>query len=185
MTLQIDSSYFVGQISIPTLSAQGIGVSNVVAAARESELNQWMTSLESKFLHECLGNLYQPFVDGMTAVPVDPKWQNIYNLLVNTLLHTSPYAHYVWWHWTRDMSEISTGMGEATSNMENAKAVSPIRKMIRVWNEMVDHLLAMKSFIEINHDIYGDLDLSAFSYSERGGFERAQYPDVYSYQSLF
>jgi len=63
-------------------------------------------------------------------------------------------ANYVYWHWMADQSTVTTGTGEKASAAANAVDVSPARKMVRAWNQMVKWNCELVEFLLSNPTDY-------------------------------
>jgi len=157
--LKVNNSFFTGDdLNIPNVSSTGVGASGALAQANADKLTRLIEKREPEFLKKVLGNdLYLLFKMGMTVVDPatpDPKWTTLAGYLVDPVLKVSVFANYVWWNWSRSNASSTTGNGEAISSKENAKSVSPIDHQVGVWNEMVYSLTELRSFVQLNSDIY-------------------------------
>jgi len=154
--LKVDNSYFTGDdLNIPNTSSTGVGASGALAQANAAKLTRLIEKREPEFLKKVLGNdLYLLFKQGMTVDPIDSRWTTLLSYLVNSSAKESAFANYVWWNWSRSNASSTTGNGEAIASKENAKSVSPIDHQVGVWNEMVYSLTELRSFIQLNSNIY-------------------------------
>ena len=129
---------FVGEIAI------GQAENSVIAANIELFINKY----EPMFLMKLLGkDLYNEFNDGLTLNPVPEKW----NTLKNKVMY--PCANYIYCYYMRNKASETNGFGETLPESENSQRVSPVQKIVRAWNEMVDINNAIKCEL-INNDAY-------------------------------
>jgi len=178
--LKVDYTYFYDSLSIPNIEVpEGTDIdstdtSNVIQMGKVADLTKMITKYDQKFLILVLGKtLYEEFKAGVGAYPavgstIEAKWKILLDMLVNRETKESPLANYVFWHYLREMAESTTGIGE----VEVEKTVSPIRKQVRVWNEMVEVLREVKSFLEESSD-----------YPSFDPYKDEQLTDVYFKQS--
>lgn len=73
----------------------------------------------------------------------------------------SPIANYVYWHWMKDNTTQTVGLGEVSSKAENAAVVSPSTKMVRAWNEMSECITELYRFLDTNYSVYTDWNSGA------------------------
>lgn len=155
----IDETYFIGELNLPNTNDE-----NVIEV-----LEQFIDKYEKSFLTDLLGyELYKEFTAGLKVSPVDQKWKDLrdgaeytYNQrlykwdgLIRDETQTSPIANYIYYHWQRDAISQTTAIGEVASKSENSIRVSPSGKMIRAWNEMVNELWKLVSFLDAKASTY-------------------------------
>lgn len=139
----IDISFFFGELNVAqkTESAGSLGI--------------FIDEMEPRLLTDLLGyELYKAYTTGIAAVTPDAKWLAIRDgkeytnrsghltywdglIFTKGTAKKSLIANFVYWHWMADQSTVTTGTGEKASAAANAVDVSPARKMVRAWNQMV------------------------------------------------
>jgi len=127
----IDSSYFVGEISIPNTAGSG-----AVVTATLAKLNRLISIYEKDYLTKLLGDtLYDEFI---AALEVPDDWAtDLLAELRDDTLKLSPVAYYVYYFWLRDSVTYVTSNGQAEGNNENAVSSSPALRMSESYNRMV------------------------------------------------
>jgi len=127
----IDSSYFVGEISIPNT----IG-SDAVVTATLAKLNRLISIYEKDYLIKLLGQtLYDEFI---AALLVPDAWATaLLNELRDDTLKLSPIAQYVYYFWLRDSVTYVTSNGQVEGKNENAVSSSPALRMSESYSRMV------------------------------------------------
>lgn len=95
-------------------------------------------------------------VNGVTytdSAGVSKKWVG----LKNTTTYISPIANYVYYlvQQTRDTS--STGLGEMMQQTQNATRTNAGAKTTQAWNAMVDYLLNLDEYINLNKSQFAQL----------------------------
>lgn len=117
-------------------------------------------------------------VSGNTLTLVGmPAWNNGETIILSKnpsigiagpgTLAKSPIANYVYWHWLKDQTTQTVGLGEVASKSENAQLVSPATKMVRAWNEMSEWVEELYYFMQTSYADYpewqfGDSNFSKF-----------------------
>lgn len=155
---------FVGKISLP----------NTDANEPEGEaLESFITDNEATYLTEVLG--YKMAKDFLTAIAANPasgiwfklwkgaeftdkhgrlnKWPGFRNAVQKLSI-----ANYIYVKWLTDQEDYSTGVGHKKAKSENAVDASPIRKMCKAWNEMVDLNFILDDFLTQNAADYPDYE---------------------------
>jgi len=143
----IDRTYFTCELDIPRTS-------NVDVQAR---LNKFIDKYEKEFLKLLLSDaLYTEYWANITYQGVelddeymDVKWSNLRSKVTKNMI-----ACYVYFYWMRDAAQQNTGIGVVESKAENATVVSGSWKMVRAWNEMVDGILELYDFLDLNKEVY-------------------------------
>jgi hypothetical protein len=143
----IDSTYFVDEILIA-------GLENTVDSTG-SKLSSFITKYEARFLKELLGkDLYNAFITGLEEDPIQQKWLDLKNELVNDTTKESPIANYVYYYYSRNKATETVGFGEIQPNTENGIMANAVQKQTRAWNEMVDWNKQVIDFINDNISDY-------------------------------
>lgn len=169
----IDATYFVNELDIP-------GQSNTVDSTG-SALSSFIVKYETRYLKELLGlDLYAEFQAGLLIDPIEQKWIDLRNGLRNETTKESPIANYVYYWWMRNHASRTSAIGEVVPVAENSERTSPIGKMVRAWNEMVDWnyevldiltVDVLESYFPLYKDCYGP------------GYYRNQTPELFTHQN--
>lgn len=146
----IDATYFIGEINIP----------NVDQPAVLENVNLFINKYEKKFLILLLGqSVYDDFINGLSENPIQNKWIDLRDKIINSEDKESPMANFVYYWYMRNFATTSTGIGETKPNAENASIVSGVDKQVRAWNEMSDWVWVNREwfsdFYALNGFIYG------------------------------
>jgi hypothetical protein len=121
----IDSTIFQGEITLG--QAESFAV--------KEEIQWFIDKYEPTFLKLVLGvKLYEDLMAGLEGDPVEPKWETLEKLL------KCPLANFVYCKYMRNKISETSGSGETLHNADVAARVSPLSKIVRAWNEMVDLL---------------------------------------------
>lgn len=155
----IDSTYFRAELLIA-------GLSNTIDG-NATRLTSFINKYEARYLKDLLGDdLYAEFISGITVDPIDAKWIDLQNKIVNSTTKESPIANYVYYYFQRDATTSTVGVGESNQISENANSASSVDKQIRAWNEMVDYNRKLVKFIQENKADYPSYDNYFYYYSE-------------------
>lgn len=154
----IDHSYFIGEISIPNISKVDV----------QDRMNAFIDKYETELLTNLLGyEVYNSFkAGGIDQVPTEQKWKDVlygldftawdgrthhwYGFKGTGNYPRSPIANYVYFHWMKDAVSQTSALGEVSNKSENASLMSPAPKMVRAWNEMIDWLRELVSYLDKN-----------------------------------
>jgi hypothetical protein len=151
----IDNSYFVGEINIPGRERSEI----------KDVLNNFIAKYETEFLKDIFGySLWKAYDTGINDVAPLAKWTALRDGVEYTnlagypdkwrgLRFTEPvkgslFANYIFYKWNKDRVTFSTPIGEVKPEADNAMVMSPIIKMVKAWNEMIDFLREMMDFLD-------------------------------------
>lgn len=158
----IDTTYFVGEITILNLNAEG----SFVEQGNVTELGRFITKYEAKFLIALLGQtLYDSFQSAIADAgesPLTGSWLDLQNKLVDSFNKLSPIANYVYYWYKRNNSTSTTAQGETVQKSENAVNVADYTKMVRAWNEMSDQSDLIWEWLCENVDTYTGFDSTSF-----------------------
>jgi len=144
--MSIDSSYFIGEITIPNLDKVG----------NQATLTSDISFYEKEILMDALG--YQLYLEYTTAIAGESpaqKWLDLrdgaefsFEFYGNTVTRkwiglensdkVSLIAYYVYAMYIRKVSQTLTGVGMAVGQSENAQIVSGSRKMVNAWNRFIE-----------------------------------------------
>lgn len=153
----LEATYFRGELLIPNLNAfAGSSAVNNVIAAQQKLLDIFISKYEKKFLTELLGrDLYEKLVEETcNTANILPQWETLKNKLFNENEWISPAANYVYYWYMLNGASSTSGVGEVRTLANNAELTSPLPKMIRAWNEMVDMNKEFEEWITCNN-VYG------------------------------
>lgn len=169
----IDKSYFVGELNIPNTDKPYI----------LQRLALFINKLEPGLLQDILGyELYKAYSVGTASYDADGsnsliagrwidliegkeytgtdnklhKWKGLVYEHADQLY--SLIANYIYWHWIKDQTTQTVGLGETASTAENAQLVSPATKMVNAWNEMSEQIHQLFKFLRANKDTYPEWD---------------------------
>jgi hypothetical protein len=78
------------------------------------------------------------------------RWQGFITAGMN------PIANYIYCKYLEETEVAVTGVGTRKANSENMVLASPLPKMQRAWNEMVEWLWIMDDFLRQNESSYPD-----------------------------
>lgn len=150
-----DKTFFIGELTI----------ANKAVPAVESNLNSIIAVREPEYLKKVMGlAMYRAFMEGLSVESPAQKWLDIkdgcdFNDECGNLREwpgfvnatkISPIANYVYYWYLRDQQTYTSGVGEKSSDSQNAKDADPILKFMRAWNtcaeltETLQLLLASK-----------------------------------------
>lgn len=157
----IDATYFFAELNI----AQKADVA--------ASLTMFIDEHEEKLLTDLLGyELYKLYKAGIAVLPTpDAKWTAIrdgkeYTNRSGVLTKwkglrfsdgtakKSLIANYVYWHWLQNAAYTTTASGEKTVKTGGAVEASPVYKMVRSWNQMVDWNKELVEFLLTNDTDY-------------------------------
>ena len=178
----IDTTYFVRDINVPLSSNTALNTLFTNAILR----------YENEILKKLLGyNLWKEFTDAISAAtelsPLAEKWvylrdgadfsfdlngQTI-NTHWNGLINSdkiSLIAYYVYYQHRINHETEYMGIGEISSTSENAKRVSPLIKLVRVHNQMLDlygkvPILVRKNYSFQDNTLYQHYDSNPSAYN--------------------
>ena len=164
----IDSTYFIGEISLP---AQ-------VLTGTLADINPFIVKYEREALIDLVGyTLYKQLKVGIEAGSPDygeVKWKRLitgyeysidylgdthlvkWNGLINSEL-ISLLAYYIYYQYVKYHATHTSGLGELLTNAENASKISPSQKMVNAWNRFIE-LRGKVSEQEVNPTCYNFLN---------------------------
>ena len=156
--------HFVGELTI------GQAVSEF---AFTNDLQWYIDKYEPVFFRALCGiDLYQQMLFGMTPEPEEtdeppeteeesggesePVEPNEWDRLAEVVL---PYlTMFVWYKYNIDNHTHPAGLGEVSQRFESAEKKSNQVKMVRVWNELIDHFVGLAQWIVDREEEYPDFD---------------------------
>ena len=163
----IDSSYFIGELTLPNIPVQEAasgGVALALQTVGENNLDVFANKYIVEYLICLFGReLTIKFIEEIKKPTPDTIWTNIKDQLLIEIdsYKASPLANYVY-YWVRRAGESKlTQGGVADPDFDFAQNVSNRRETASVWNNMADMTIAIDKWfrknIEDYKDYYGDL----------------------------
>lgn len=155
----IDQTYFQKRkTSIPNINQPEV----------LAELNDYIAIYEPDYLINVLGrDLKTDFETGIEQATPDQKWLNLrdgaefeykdvkytWKGFVRTTKE-SPIAYYVMYWFVRETNVQFTGVGTTISISENSERISPSRRLVSLWNDMVSDNEILVKFLLANESDY-------------------------------
>ena len=145
----IDSTYFVGEISLPV--------------GKYSDLELFISQLEKQFLRKALGyELSKIVIENTDPLVADliagsGQWEGFTNTGKESVI-----AYYVYYYYLRSKVTFTTSTGEKKPDNENSTDATPAFKVMRAWDLMLKGLERMNAYIQTVPellDIYEPTDL--------------------------
>lgn len=124
-----------------------------------NSVKEFIDKYEPIFLRELLGfELASEFITGLIPIPVDPPTipptyepvDPIWIALRDEMGLKEMLKAYVYWFYQEDNVTSTVGTGEGKLKKDNAAAASPLAKMTRNWNEMVNEV----RFFDLSTETY-------------------------------
>lgn len=165
--------------SAPDFSKGKLEIPNSAQPATIVKISSCIEDHESDYLAMLLGaDLSLSLNQGLATedlkadppVAADPKWIMLRDKIKPGLLA------WLYFNYRQENNTTFTAAGETRitkSGNENSEVVSPRRKMILVWNDMVDRNFEVQSFLKANY--------SAYSYTGlyHDGYRTADLPEIF------
>jgi hypothetical protein len=141
--------YFIGEISIPHL----IGDEANNEAVKET-VDDLITDYETEFLKLLFGyendcTMYNDYLAGIAAGTA--KWTSLQTQIYNETSWRSPAAYYIFYKWLQQSSTVLTSMGDV-KQADGQNFVTSSKRLVRVWNRMVDMVNDVWDWIEDDDD---------------------------------
>jgi len=165
----INQTYFTGDLTIAGLDRPAV----------VERLTLFIEKYENEFLRNVFGyQLYKALKDQWADYPaIDQRWKDLFDgkeyeysgrpaqyrglVFENTDGFSSgtgqimsPIANYVYWHWMKDQTSQTVGLGQVKNKSENAEVVSPATKQVRAWNEMSEWVDELYRFLQASYAVY-------------------------------
>lgn len=158
----IDTSYFFADLMIAGKSDASVS----------SSLTMFIDEQEARLLEYLLGyELYKLYKAGIAAGTPDAKWTAIRDgkeytnrsgvltkwkglRFTDGTAKKSLIANYVYWHWLQNEASNTTASGEKVAKTGGAMEASPVHKMVRAWNQMVNWNKELIEFLLTNDTDY-------------------------------
>lgn len=120
-----------------------------------SRIEWYIKRYEPEYLCKLLGEeLYNDFL----AHREEDAWKAFGGMMADASVKISPIANYVYFFLVRDSHATATINGVKKDGEENL--VSPQRKMVRAWNDMVEHNRRIYSWLcRTFHKVQTDQEL--------------------------
>lgn len=130
----IDYKYFIGILSIG-LTPEIEGAASYTQVAERERIESYIDAYESEYLRKVLGNcVYSEFVKYLASHDEENElFDSLHSILMEKY---SPIACYVYFKLLLVGNYHITSVGAVSSSGEDS--VSPQRRQIAVWNDMVD-----------------------------------------------
>ncbi|MBA3971804.1 MAG: hypothetical protein H0X46_06600 [Bacteroidetes bacterium] len=164
----IDTSYFQNELSIGQITSP-----SVIAAVA-----LYIEKYEEEYLSNMLGyELYKEYKAGIAVLPTPlviwtnlrdgveytyydslTKWKGL--KFTTGTLKRSPIANYVYYNYLKDTVSFTMGSGEVKPQSTAVVNVSPMSKMVRAWNEMVDWNRELIEYLDANETLYTGYEYS-------------------------
>ncbi len=131
----IDSTYFVGEISLPV--------------GKYSDLELFISRLEKQFLRKALGyELSKLVIENTDPLVADliagsGQWEGFTNTGKESVI-----AYYVYYYYLRSKVTFTTSTGEKKPDNENSTDATPAFKVMRAWDLMLKGLSRMDAYIQ-------------------------------------
>ncbi len=160
MARLLSYNYFInGRARISGLSVNSSNLS-AVSDSQKSLLNYYIDDAEKQILTEFLGkNLYEAFIEGLDATPIVARWTLLKNQLVDSTLHVSPLATFVFFKWMRDHITLNTENGQY---MKDEYSVNE-SMLIDMWNIAVDDMEDVFDWLVDNSSEYPEWQGGSFA----------------------
>ena len=167
-----DVTYYAKRpTKLPQSEGLGNGVATQIAEADEDFITDNLPIYEYEFFIRLLGrDLGQEFWDAYIASVVDgapalaTKWQDLLDLLLDTVNKRSPIANYCFFHIIPQTLEQMTRRGGALGKQDELMIMGVSDNQVRAWNLMADTLVSTVEWLEDNKadyehdDVYLDTD---------------------------
>ena len=120
-------------IITPDIFEGEITLGQVESLSVKSSINWFINKYEPELLNKVLGKkLATELTEGLEADPIEDKWIALRDIMKPII------ANYVYTMYQRNNTTSTTGSGEVKSKAETADRISPLSKIVRARNEMVD-----------------------------------------------
>jgi len=155
--MQVDSTYFVGEILIPNLTG-----TDLVSTGNVAEVTRFITKYEPEYLTHVLGaDLYAAFEAGLLVTPtVEQRWKDLQAKIriYNSSAHVSPVADYVYYFIELDRTTSTGQMGQVKVKNENGETVYNTAKMLKAYNNAVRKGQEILDWVIENIEDYPEFD---------------------------
>ena len=161
----IDSSYFVGDISIPHTASPDVSSNlNSLIGAKEKEYLVTLMGYELyKVFHPAtlsgsVTGRYADILNGQEFTGYDGKlkrWEGLVSpITTDNPTPSSPIADYVFYYYLLQKHTMTTGIGQVKPKGQNSTPVSEKYKACAAWNSMVDKSILLYQFLRSSPTVY-------------------------------
>lgn len=162
----LDRTYFTGELALPQLVSSAAPAMDAASMATqivgEQTLEWFIAKYEPEFLIHLLGErLYRAFTDGLAEADPLQVWNDLKARIYTTGdgYKFSPAANYVYWFAMRQAVSETAMSGEVRTKPDFAGNVSPARKMVTAWNDMIDAVRCIRAWVYVHRgDISAAMD---------------------------
>jgi len=180
--LLIDTSYFVNEISLPSVksTSETVGSDKVIANSKNNSLNAFIEEYQEKFLHLLFGKSFtDEFLEGLNnevylkdnknnfikeisgkfikiKTNNNKKWLVLKSkLCVEKIFYKeSPIAYYVYFYYLQNLRDNTTVTGKKKHNSSFANNVSDYKSIVRAWYKMIEFNRMFINWFNNNSEIY-------------------------------
>jgi hypothetical protein len=157
----IDNTYFVGEISLPSVKedASLLGPDAILASGGNKALNGMIEKYQKIFLHSLLGKpLAEALMSGLQGNPIPDKWRELRDRIcvVGEFHKESPIAHYVYAYALPSLRNNTTQKGVKKAKATHASNSTDWRLLIESWNRMCDLNKEFLIWLYENEADYGE-----------------------------
>lgn len=162
MTL-IDQTYFTkGETSVPNLNRP----------EEVDRLNNYIEKYDLLYRENVLGYLLNDeFEAGLLEPTIDAKWTALRDGATFEYRNRtykwkgflraskeSPIANYVMWYYIKENNDKLSGVGTNKADTENSNIISPINRMVSIWQWMKNENDILRKFLLANESEYSNYD---------------------------
>jgi hypothetical protein len=165
----ITTSYFTANLDLPGRNAVGLSENLTLYISRYEPI--YLRGVLGYSLYKLLMTAYDASV-AATPTPLPQRWADLLNGveydvsditykwdgLRNSTLLTSPIANYIYFTFRRDTETRTGNVGENKPNAQNADSVTPNRKLVFAWNDMVHQNWQLKHYLDNNTATFPEWD---------------------------
>ena len=108
-----------------------------VAGSEKSAVNillqEYIDTFENEYAKKLLGKeLYDEFAAGIIESIPAAKWTALKAKIKTKSIN------FIYFNYISETASFNTQVGEVKPNVENARIMPPVDRLVRVWNELVD-----------------------------------------------
>ena len=149
MANRVDTTYFVRELRLSDLAVQ-VGTPSALYTEQTEQLVAFITKYEPEFLKLLLGDdLYTEYVADYATT----KWAAFDALMFDTGLKDSPVADYIFCKYWAD-ADTEARDGTLLVNGEAKNRISADERIVRVWNAMIDKIIAAITYLYENQTTF-------------------------------
>lgn len=135
------------------LCIEGISLNDITPSQTNTSITNMLNACIEKYEEDYMVSLLgEKLYEEYSVHKDEDRWKNLENILVNKSgkYPRSPIANYVYFYFLRNNDSQATITGVKKDN-DDGKIISPERKMIFAWNDMVKQNEKVVLFL-INHE---------------------------------